>query len=44
MIYWDPSTRLMVQGQQMNNPISSSDTTCSSHVAHGDNGAQQQQQ
>ena len=28
MIYWNPTTRLMVQGQQMNNPISSARTSC----------------
>jgi hypothetical protein len=28
MIYWDPETRRMVQGQQMNNPIDSLRTAC----------------
>eukprot|EP01044_Picomonas_judraskeda_P030978 COSAG03_NODE_11366_length_596_cov_1694.849095_1_plen_73_part_00 len=28
MIYWDPATRHMVQGQQMNSPITTAKTVC----------------
>ena len=28
MIYWDPTTRYMVQGQQMNSPITTTKTVC----------------